>query len=140
MMRKRFVSASYERDIHHKLQGSRSMGEYHKEMELTLLRAQIREREEIQDIVELQSYSSLGTLMHQVVKVEMQLKRRSASRRSATSSSSWKGRDKKKVRSDRSPKKESDPFQVCKEMTVTPTPRANGIKCFKCLDKGHINS
>ncbi|RDX82128.1 hypothetical protein CR513_37123, partial [Mucuna pruriens] len=46
MMRKQFMPASYERDIHHKLQslyqGWKSVEEYHKEMELTLLRAQIR--------------------------------------------------------------------------------------------------
>ncbi|RDY00302.1 hypothetical protein CR513_16536, partial [Mucuna pruriens] len=118
------------------------MEEYHKEMELTLLRAQIREREEatiarflhrlnreIQDIVEL-----LGTLVHQEVKVEMQLKMRSASKRSTANS------NKEKVRSDRSSKKRSDPFQVCKEMIVTPTPRMSSIKCFKCLGKGHIAS
>ncbi|RDX63352.1 hypothetical protein CR513_58226, partial [Mucuna pruriens] len=50
MMRKRFILSLCERDIHHKLQslyqGSRRMEEYHKEIELTLLRAQIREREE----------------------------------------------------------------------------------------------
>ncbi|RDY01829.1 hypothetical protein CR513_14794, partial [Mucuna pruriens] len=43
IMGKRFVPTLYERDTHHKLQslyqGSRSMEEYHKEMELTLLRA-----------------------------------------------------------------------------------------------------
>ncbi|RDY05740.1 hypothetical protein CR513_10378, partial [Mucuna pruriens] len=42
-MRKRSVLASYERDIYHKFQslyqGSKSVEEYHKEMELTLLRA-----------------------------------------------------------------------------------------------------
>ncbi|RDY12111.1 hypothetical protein CR513_03136, partial [Mucuna pruriens] len=139
MIRKRFVPASYD---------FKSVEEYHKEKELTLLRAQIREREkatiarflhglnrEIHDIVEL-----LGTLVHQAIKVEMQLKRRSASRRSTASSSSWRDRDKEKVRSDRSLKKGSDPFQVYKEMIITPTPRTSDIKCFKCLGKRHIAS
>ncbi|RDX90124.1 hypothetical protein CR513_28036, partial [Mucuna pruriens] len=106
MMRKRFVPTLYEREIHHKLQslyqGSRNEEEYHKDMELTLLRSHIREREEatiarflhglnreIQDIVELRSYSSLGALVYQAVKVEMQLKRKSASRRGKTSSRRW---------------------------------------------------
>ncbi|RDX80875.1 hypothetical protein CR513_38509, partial [Mucuna pruriens] len=136
MVRKRYVPSSYERDIHHKLQslyqGSRSVEEFHKEMEMTLLRAQIREREEatiarflhglnreIQDIVEL-----LRTLVHQEIKVEMQLKR-SAFKRSTTSSSSLRGRDKEKVRSDKSPKKGSDPFYVRKEITITPTHRTS---------------
>ncbi|RDX94944.1 hypothetical protein CR513_22604, partial [Mucuna pruriens] len=43
MMRKRFVSSSYIRDIHHKLQ-SLSVEEFYKEMKMTMLRAQIRER------------------------------------------------------------------------------------------------
>ncbi|RDY03994.1 hypothetical protein CR513_12356, partial [Mucuna pruriens] len=52
-------------------------------------------------------------------------------------------RDKNKVRSYRSPKKESDPFQGRKEIVVTPSlnaPRMSSIKCFKCLGKGHIAS
>ncbi|RDY09289.1 hypothetical protein CR513_06344, partial [Mucuna pruriens] len=138
MIRKRFLPALYERDIHHKLQslyqGSKSVEEYHKQMEFTLLKAQIKERKEA---TIARFLHGLGTLVHQVVKVEMQLKRRSSSRRSTTNSSSWRGRDKEKVRSDRSPKKGSDPFQVRKEIIVTPTPRTSGIKCFKCLGKGH---
>ncbi|RDY04460.1 hypothetical protein CR513_11826, partial [Mucuna pruriens] len=59
----------------------------------------------------------------------MQLKRRSASRRSTASSSSWRGRDKEKVRSDRSLKKGSGPFQVHKEMTVTLTPMTSASQC-----------
>ncbi|RDX82233.1 hypothetical protein CR513_36993, partial [Mucuna pruriens] len=91
-------------------------------MELTLLRTHIREREEatiarflhglnreIQDIVEF-----LGTLVHQAVKVEMQLKRRSASRRSIVSSSSWLGRDKENFRSDRNPKRGVIPSKFIK--------------------------
>ncbi|RDY05736.1 hypothetical protein CR513_10373, partial [Mucuna pruriens] len=69
----------------------------------------------------------------------MQLKRKSSFRRSIASFSRWRGRDKEKVRSDRSPKKGNDPSQVHKEMFVT-LPRTSGIKCFKCLGKGHITS
>ncbi|RDY14428.1 hypothetical protein CR513_00502, partial [Mucuna pruriens] len=46
----RFVPPSYSRDLHKKLQrlyqGSRSVEEYHKEMEMNLMRAQIIESEE----------------------------------------------------------------------------------------------
>ncbi|RDX82127.1 hypothetical protein CR513_37122, partial [Mucuna pruriens] len=63
--------------------------------------------------------------------MEMKLKRRSASRRSITCSSSWRGKDNEKVRSDKSPKKGSDPFQVRKEMTVTPILRmSDGGSCM----------
>ncbi|RDX78142.1 hypothetical protein CR513_41618, partial [Mucuna pruriens] len=82
------------------LSGFRSVEEFHKEMETTMLRAQTREREEvtiarfmhglnrdIQDVVGLHDYGNLGELVHQDVKVEIQLKRRSASRRSIASTS-----------------------------------------------------
>ncbi|RDX75048.1 hypothetical protein CR513_45123, partial [Mucuna pruriens] len=50
LMRHKFVQPSYIRDLHNKLQrlyqGSKSVEEYHKEMEMDLMRAQIREREE----------------------------------------------------------------------------------------------
>ncbi|RDX85601.1 Retrovirus-related Pol polyprotein from transposon 17.6, partial [Mucuna pruriens] len=118
---------------------SKSVEEYHKEMEMNLLRAQIKEREEatmarflqllnreIQDVVELKSYGSLGVLVHQAIKVEIQLRRKSASRRSITSSSSYKGRYKERVKSDRSPKKGSEPFQGNKEITITPSSIALG--------------
>ncbi|RDY12873.1 hypothetical protein CR513_02304, partial [Mucuna pruriens] len=64
----------------------------------------------------------------------MQLRRRSASRKSG---------EKEKVRSDRSSKKGNEPFQGQKEIVVTPSPSApktSSIKCFKCLRKGHIAS
>ncbi|RDX66059.1 hypothetical protein CR513_55218, partial [Mucuna pruriens] len=42
------------------------------------------------------------------------------------------GKDKEKVRSNKSPKKKSDPFQVHKEMTITLTPKTSALlKEFK---------
>ncbi|RDX95630.1 hypothetical protein CR513_21818, partial [Mucuna pruriens] len=50
LMRKRFIPP-YERDLHNKLQrlyqGSKSVEEYHKEIDIDLLRAQVRESEEV---------------------------------------------------------------------------------------------
>ncbi|RDX84251.1 hypothetical protein CR513_34726, partial [Mucuna pruriens] len=132
----------------------RSVEEFYKEMEMTMLGAQIREREEvtivrfmqglnkdIQDEVDLHVYGSLGELVHQVVKVEILQKRWSALRRYTASTSGWKGKykEKEKVRSNKSPKKGSEPFLGPKKLFVTPsTPRTSSIKCFKCLGKGHI--
>ncbi|RDX73947.1 hypothetical protein CR513_46359, partial [Mucuna pruriens] len=98
LIRNRFVPPCYTMDLHNKLQrlyqGSRSVEEYHNEMEMDLMRAQIRESEEttlarflhglnreIQDVVELQHYRTLGELVHQAIKVEMQIRRKSASRK-----------------------------------------------------------
>ena len=62
------------------------MDEYYKEMEISLIRAQIEESQEatmarflhglnreIQDIVELHHYASLEDLIHQAIKVKQQV-------------------------------------------------------------------
>ncbi|RDY05113.1 hypothetical protein CR513_11085, partial [Mucuna pruriens] len=127
-MRARFVPPTYTRDLHDKLQrlyqGSRSI------------------EEEIQDVVELQYYENLSELVHQAIKVEMQIRKRRASRKTYVGSSGWKGKknENDKARREKSPKKGSESIGQ-KEFTPTPTPishRASSIKCFKCLGKGHI--
>jgi len=87
VLRERFVSSYYGRDLHNKLQrliqGNKSVDEYYKEMEISLIRAQIEESQEatmvrflhglgreIQDIVELHHYASSEDLIHQAIKVE----------------------------------------------------------------------
>jgi hypothetical protein len=69
-------------------QGNKSMEEYHKELEMTMIRANVNEDEEmtisrflnglnidIANVVELQSYVDLEELVHLAIKVEGQLKR-----------------------------------------------------------------
>ncbi|RDY13682.1 hypothetical protein CR513_01362, partial [Mucuna pruriens] len=160
LVKGRFFPPFYTRDLHNKLQrlyqGSRSVEKYHKEMEMDLMKAQIREGEEatmarflhglnkeIKDVMDLQCFSTLGELVHQAIKVEMQIRRRSAFRKSYVYISGWKGkeREKEKGRREKSPKKGSDPSLGRKETTSTPTlmaPRISDIKCFKFLGKGHI--
>ena len=50
VMRRRFVPSSYQRDLRNRLQtlrqGSKSVDDYFKEMELLLVRSEIREDEE----------------------------------------------------------------------------------------------
>ena len=50
VLRERFVSSYYGRDLHNKLQrliqGNRSVDEYFKEMEISLIRTQIKESQE----------------------------------------------------------------------------------------------
>ena len=91
LMRKRFVSSRYYRGLYHKLQrlnqGSKSVEEYYKEMEVAMIRANVEEdweatmakflhglSREITDIVEMQYYVELTDMVHQVIKVEEQLK------------------------------------------------------------------
>ncbi|RDY11898.1 hypothetical protein CR513_03377, partial [Mucuna pruriens] len=92
-------------------------------MEMDLMRVQIGESEEA-----TMAYT-LSELFHQAIKVKMQIRRRSTSRKTYMGSSSWKGKEKKK--------------ENLKRGNLPPTPyalRTSNIKCFKCLDKGSITS
>ncbi|RDY04106.1 hypothetical protein CR513_12227, partial [Mucuna pruriens] len=81
-LRTRFVSASYARDLYNKLQrvyqGSKNIEKYFKEMEVSLMGANV-----------LESYEAIMARFCMV-------KRCLASKRSYPSSSSWKGKEKEK--------------------------------------------
>ncbi|XP_038975640.1 uncharacterized protein LOC120106674 [Phoenix dactylifera] len=110
-MRRRFVPSHYYRDLHLKLQslkqGTKSIEEYHKEMEITMIRANVEEdreatmarficglNREIANVVELQHYVEIEDVVHMAMKVERQLKRggRSSSKHEAAGSSNWKSK------------------------------------------------
>ncbi|RDX68846.1 hypothetical protein CR513_52120, partial [Mucuna pruriens] len=90
VMRKRFVSSHYHRNLHRKLQsltqGSISVQDYYKEMEIAMTRANVKEnrevtmarfirglKKEIVDVVELQHYIEIEDLLHKAIQVERQL-------------------------------------------------------------------
>ena len=90
-MRKRFIQSHYYRDLYQKLQnltqGSKSVEDYHKEMEVALIRANVEEDREaimarflnglnrdLANVVELQHYVELEDMVHMVIKVERQIK------------------------------------------------------------------
>ena len=94
-MRLRFVPPHFRKDLMLKLQrfqqGTLSVDAYFKELETLLLKVKLKENEEaliarfvsglrrdIQDIVELREYSSLGSLVHLAMKVESQLTKKNA--------------------------------------------------------------
>ena len=87
VMQKRYVPTSYNRTMRQKLQrlsqGSLIVEEYYKEMEMTLVSANIEEETkdtmtrflsdlnpDIRDIVELQEYVELDDLLHKEIRVE----------------------------------------------------------------------
>ena len=93
VMRKRFVSTYYYRELYNKLQnlrqGNHSVKEYYKEMKVAMTRANIEENLEatmarflaglnrqIQNVVELQHYVELEDMVHMAIKIENQVKRR----------------------------------------------------------------
>ncbi|KAL4386702.1 hypothetical protein GQ457_09G018560 [Hibiscus cannabinus] len=110
IMRKRFIPTHYHRELLRKLQnltqGSMSVEDYFKEMELAMIRANIEEDQEtiiarfvsglnpeIADTVELQYYVDLEEVVHLAMKVEKQLKRKGTSR-NHFSTSKWSQKSK----------------------------------------------
>ncbi|XP_052882237.1 LOW QUALITY PROTEIN: uncharacterized protein LOC108458581 [Gossypium arboreum] len=164
VMRRRFIPAYYHRELHQKLQnltqGSKSVEDYYKEIEIAMIRADVQEDPEatmaqflaglnrdIANVVELQHYIEVVDMVYMAIKVERQLKRKGPSRGFPTSNPSrWSQGSSK------------GPANPCgKETTVPPKPtspspknkgkapessynRTRDIKCFKCLGRGHIAS
>jgi len=95
---------------------------------------------EIQDVVEMHHYETLEDLIHQATRVEQQLKRRSAYRKSSTS---WRDTEKYKKEEvtstiPKSKEKESSNGKVTSQASNNDSSRSSAIKCFKCLGRGHI--
>ncbi|XP_060961495.1 uncharacterized protein LOC133031812 [Cannabis sativa] len=164
LMRKRFVLSHYYRGLYQKLQrliqGSKSVDEYYKEMEVAMIRANVEEdreatmarflhglNREIADIVELQHYVELTDMVHQAIKVEEQLKRKGMARRGQpmATTSPWKAAPRRDEQLQNKPK-----FEPSKNVKPTPattlgntetsTSKTRDIKCFKCQGRGHIAS
>jgi hypothetical protein len=91
LMRHRFVPEHYKRDMYNKLQqltqGTKSVDEYYKEMELLMIRTGTREdieatmsrflnglNFEVRDRVEMVYYNDLQDLVHQAERAEQQIK------------------------------------------------------------------
>ncbi|XP_027368822.1 uncharacterized protein LOC113874810 [Abrus precatorius] len=164
LMRRRFVPTYYNRELHTKLQGLRqgdkSVDDYYKEMEVAMIRANVFEEREatmarflnglnhdIRDIVELHPYVELEDLVHQAIKVEAQLKRNGTLRKNVSSynSKGWKEEVKKEEISIKdiivqSGKPSSKTSFNSTNTSASPTSQHRAIKCFKCLEKGHIAS
>jgi hypothetical protein len=92
IMRRQFVPNHYYRELYQKLQsltqGYKSVGDYYKAMEIAMIRANVEEDREatmerfsnglnrdIANVVELH-YMELEDMVHMVMKVERQLKRK----------------------------------------------------------------
>ncbi|KAL4319465.1 hypothetical protein GQ457_18G010360 [Hibiscus cannabinus] len=161
VMRRRFVSTHYHRELFQRLQnliqGNRSVEYYYKEMEVVMIRANIDEdREatmarflaglnpEIANTVELQHYIEIEDMVHMAIKVERQLKRKGTTRFPNNSTSKW-GQSSYKRNSSFQPKESSGHLkfnklhmETSKGKTINLPERSRDIKCFKCLGRGHI--
>nr|XP_027076021.1 uncharacterized protein LOC113699863 [Coffea arabica] len=160
------TSSHYYRDLYQRLQtlvqGSRSVEDYYKEMEITMLRADIVEdreatlarflnglRPEIAELVELQNYMDMPELIDKASKIERRLKRRGNPRNPNFSATSvWRGnptfeRERPSPGVPKFTPKTEPPKQTVK---TTPRPSFDSSKprscdkCFKCQEFGHIAS
>ena len=152
IMRRRYVPSHYTRDLKIKLQklsqGSKSVEEYYKEMEILMMQAKVEEDDEvtmarflnglendIREVVELQEYVEMGDLLHKAIQVEQQLKRKRVAKRSSyNQGTSWK--DKEKVAATPS-KVAPTPSKPSPNSSQESSKRSRDVKCFRCQGLGH---
>ena len=100
----------------------------------------MRVRKDIQDIVELQEYSSLGSLVHLAMKVEVQLAKKNTFK-NAPNDGYYNNFWKNKMSFSKFPSKDSS-FKPMESKPSTSTPKSpiksSSKKCFKCMGYGHI--
>ena len=134
------------------------MDDYHKEMEITMIRASVEEdreatmakflnglNQDMANVVELQHYVELEDMVHMTIKVERQLKRkRTRSFQNTGSSASWRSNGRKDERvvfkSKTEPPKRRDEAPIFNKGKDESQTRNHDIKCFRCLGVGHIAS
>jgi len=147
-------------------QGSKSVKEYQKELEVAMIRDNVNEDEEvtmsrflnglnrdISNVVKLQSYVELEELVHLAIKVERQLKRKGSTQPEAYSGSfsGWKLNYKREGSAPSKPlvtSKVVEPTSMKKQVSSNDKklkgqvqPKHNrDIKCFKCQGLGHYAS
>ncbi|XP_065874792.1 uncharacterized protein [Euphorbia lathyris] len=171
VMKKRFVPAHYYKELLKELQsmsqGNQSVEDYHKQLEMALIRADIQEDEEatmvrflmgmkreIRNPLELQTYFHMDEMLHKAIKIERQLQEveKGRSKFKGTTSTPWKsdprGNFKTKSefssKSDQTPQVDSKAFgklqiggTTPKYKTTEKPTRTREIVCFKCQGRGH---
>jgi hypothetical protein len=161
LMRRRFVPSHFYRDLYQKLQnltqGSRSVEDYHKEMEVAMIRANVEEdweatmarfssglNRDIANVIELQHYVKIEDTVHIAMKVERQLKRKGIARYTSVSNTTWKSKwdrnDPAEAKRKTEPPKEKDEGTNNTPKVESQLSRNRDIKCFKCLGSRHIAS
>ena len=165
IMKKRFVPSHYYREVHQRLhrltQGSKLVEDYHKEMEMLMIKANIEEdmevtmarfigglNREIADVVELHHYVEMEDLVSMAMKVEKQQNQRRAAKAFSNSNSKWgskwsKYEDIKKNKGSNSKEKGLDIAKkkgTSNSSSSTATSRHRDVKCFKCQGLGHYAS
>ncbi|KAK1595418.1 hypothetical protein QYE76_007718 [Lolium multiflorum] len=162
-MHARFVPTHYETDLFNKLQklkqGTKTVEEFFKEMELTMMRANIQESENqtiarffnglnypIKRIVEFQQYSNMVELVHQASKAERQVNediKYSKSKQYFASklATSTPTTSVKPTASSTPSKQPSIQSRMKQTVSSTASSKAStgpsNVTCFKCGTQGH---
>uniref|UniRef100_A0A2N9FCF4 CCHC-type domain-containing protein n=1 Tax=Fagus sylvatica TaxID=28930 RepID=A0A2N9FCF4_FAGSY len=152
-----FDCHNYSEEKKVKLAGSRSVEDYHKEMEVAMIRANVEEDREatmarflsglnrdIANVIELQHYVEIEDMVHMAIKVERQLKRKGTARYTSVSNTTWKSKwdknDPAEAKRKTEPPMGKDEGTSNKPKVESQPSRNRDIKCFKCLGSGHIAS
>ncbi|XP_013639588.1 PREDICTED: uncharacterized protein LOC106344830 [Brassica oleracea var. oleracea] len=159
LMRRRFVPDHYHRDLQHKLrrllQGTKSVEDYHQEMEILMIKADVDEpldatmdrfltglNRDIQDRMELQEYDNMEQMLHKAILIEQQVKRKGLSRPSFAPKPSFSSKanyqDKGKSSSTTNTAfKTTAPAHVDREKKEEASKGTRDIQCFRCHGLGH---
>ena len=157
IMRRRFIPSHYYRELHQRLQtltqGSMSVEEYHKEMEMLMIKANVEEDREatmarflrglnknIADVVELQHYVEIEEMVNLEMKVEKQLKGKRYNSKPSSSSwkNSWGKKDDKPIVKSKVEDNKNKIDLGNKGKGENQPAQTRGIRCFKCLGHGHV--
>ncbi|KAL4368402.1 hypothetical protein GQ457_05G022260 [Hibiscus cannabinus] len=158
IMHRRFVPSHYHRDLFQRLQGlkqgSRSVEDYFKEMDVSMMRANIVEDREA--TMERFLSVELDEMVHMAIKVERRQRRKTTSSRGNTSFKHVSSTPFNSSNNFRKPAPQAslqirertetskpkppvvDVGRGKQSMHPTPQERSRDIQCFKCLGRGHV--
>ncbi|XP_051147531.1 uncharacterized protein LOC127262761 [Andrographis paniculata] len=163
VMRAKFVTSSYTQELHVRLQsmkqGNRTVDEFYKDLEVTLLRADVRESQQatvariltglnrdIADKVGLYRFDDIDELVERAITIEKQLKRKGKQKTFGTKPfiPNYTKKDNKTQVAQGFGKGKgiiNDDTPRNKHVGADPEkPRNQDIICFKCQGRGHIAS
>ncbi|KAH0781376.1 hypothetical protein KY290_000974 [Solanum tuberosum] len=160
VMRKRFIPSYFQRDLQsllqHLKQGSMSVDEYFKSMDMAMIQANCMEEEEatiarflnglnteIANVVEIQQYVTLDELVDLSVKVEKQIEKKQQnnswrSRPNTISKKPWSTQEGKAPSESQDDRGKGKVEEGGKTFNPKSSKLSSSIQCHKCHGRGHM--